>query len=211
MAALVKERYPQFLTGGSAGTPVVSVLFNTDGSVDHTSYEILARGADPKVTIAYLAKRLQIPEAGIEYAGAVRVPSTSNGAVVVAFTEPRQGSTKPPSTPFVSNMVRTPDTRAIDRLLATRYFPESLRRGVAADERLWVLFDSDGQVLRTGDEKGGGSTPITSVLTSRYPGIETQYVTVTPVTNEKLEILKDAGSRPVQLYSVWLKKGSPSP
>jgi hypothetical protein len=73
-----------------------------------------------------------------------------------------------------------------------------------------VLLDREGHVLRSGQEPVESST-WNRTLESRFPGIKTQSITVTPLTNDMGEPTVDAAGRELQLHSVWLAPGSPTP
>ncbi|MFL6604017.1 MAG: M56 family metallopeptidase [Steroidobacteraceae bacterium] len=201
--ALLKERYPVLLREKVKGTPVVNVLFRRDGTVDRTD---LLNGPPKDFTNGYFAKRLGLATEEVAYVGVLQVISPVTGdTILIAFTE-----RKKPNESYVSGLFPIPDTRAIDRAIAERYFAETLKRGVPAQERLWVLLDSDGRVVRTGQDSPIGSQ-LNLALESRFPGIETQYVTATAVTDNNLHPVNDLSGKPLQLYCVWLKKGSSLP
>jgi hypothetical protein len=103
-----------------------------------------------------------------------------------------------------------PDTSAVDRAIVTRFFPDAMEHGVAAGEGLWVLFDRDGNVLRTGREPFEPSN-LNKMLEARYRGITISTVTVTPVTREDAQHVKNASGEDLQLHSLWLDSGSPLP
>jgi hypothetical protein len=73
-----------------------------------------------------------------------------------------------------------------------------------------VLLDRDGHVLRSGQETVKASD-WNRTLESRFPGIKTQGITVTPITNDAGEPLFDEAGGELQLHSVWLAAGSPQP
>ena len=206
LAALVKEHYPKLLSWRAAGTPVVSVLFKPDGSVERTSQTIFdGSAAQFKPTKDYYAKQLNIAPGDVSYVGLQGIVSpTTAQTILVAFTE--RGKSGMPST----SVIGKPDTREIDRSLAERYFPDVLAGGVDPGMRLWILFDSEGRVLRNGREPRG-EEPIGHLLRARFPGIETEYVTNTFITDRTARLIKDRGGEPLGLVCVWLKKGSPLP
>jgi hypothetical protein len=79
-----------------------------------------------------------------------------------------------------------------------------------AGEQPWVLLDREGHVLRSGHE------PVdppqwNRALESRFPGISTQGITVTPITDDAGEPIRNAAGEALHLYSVWLAPGSPPP
>ena len=76
--------------------------------------------------------------------------------------------------------------------------------------RLWILFDSEGHVLRNGQEPRGDE-PIERALKARFPGIETEYVLDTVIYDRTARVIRDSAGEPLGLLCVWLKKGSPLP
>ena len=207
--ALLKERYPQLLRDKVVGTPVVSVLFGTDGSIERTSSEVFhGRPDEFIVTEPFFAERFGIPVDEVAYTNVqfVEIPSAQTG-VLVASTERKNAHS---ATPFVSSIGAFPDTRAIDHALVERYFPLALRRPVPAQVLLWVLLGSDGRVLRTG-QNGSSDPNYNHMLDGQFPGIDTQFVTITPVTDNDLRPVNDSSGKPVQLYCFWLKQGSQLP
>jgi hypothetical protein len=212
MAAVVADRYPRLLKDKTNGVPLVTVLFRPDGSVDRSSYQLLGNEKEFKSTEESeesYARRLGVPAQEIQYVGLEGVQSPSTGqTILVAFTERKLPGRADSGEPDWSSLVKAPDTREIDRLLVERYFADALKAGVAANQRLWVLLDSEGRVLRTGIDASGDTG---QVLKERFPGIETQYETATPVTDQALKPRRDLSGRPLQLLSIWLRKDSPVP
>jgi len=206
LAALVKERYQDLLSRKAAGTPVVSVLFKHDGSVERTSQTMFdGSAAQFEPTKDYYAKQLNIPSSDVSYVGLQGIVSpTTAQTILVAFTE--RGKSGAPSTSVIGKT----DTREIDRSLTERYFPDVLAGGVDAGMRLWILFDSEGHVLRNGREPRGNEG-IGNLLKARFPGIETEYVTNTFITDRTARLVRDRAGEPLGLLCVWLKRGSPVP
>lgn len=206
LAALVQERYPELLSRKTTGTAVVSVLFRNDGSIERTSRALFdGSPLQFKPTRGYYAQQLNIPSGDVSYVGLQGVVSPATGqTILVAFTE--RGKSGAPST----GVIGASDTREIDRSLTERYFPEVLAGSVDAEVRLWILFDSEGHVLRNGREPRGDEA-IDHVLQARFPGIETEYVTNTFVTDRTARLVRDRAGEPLGLLCVWLKKGSPLP
>ena len=85
-----------------------------------------------------------------------------------------------------------------------------MQGGVSTQTRLWVLFDSEGKVVRTGTDTSRPAA-LTGVLETEYPGINTEFIITSPVTNEQMQEVKTSSGEPLQLFSVWLRKGSPLP
>jgi hypothetical protein len=205
--SLLIEKYPELLRDHYDGTPVVSVLFKNDGTVERSSNEIF-RGApdDFRPSEAAYAERFAIKAEEVAYVGlqAMVAPATQT-KILIAFTERKETGL-----PFVSSIIPTPDTRGLDRRIAERYFAAELKNGVSPPERLWVLFDSEGRIMKTGKAMSG-SEAINRVLEAQFPGIETDSVTVTPLTDHNMQPVSRLDGKPLQLFSVWLKKGSPPP
>jgi hypothetical protein len=132
----------------------------------------------------------------------VQVAKGSDKIVLMVYTE----QTKP-GEHFVSSLF--PDTRALDRKLFQQQFPEAAKQGVAAGQNPWVLLDREGRVLRRGIENV--KSDWNEALERRYPGITTREGTVTSITNDAGEPLRDAADNELHLYSVWLAPDSPSP
>jgi hypothetical protein len=130
----------------------------------------------------------------------VMVPGTGT-RIRIAFTQ-KSGA----QTPVLS----VPDTRALDFSLVERYFPAALKGNVPDQSRLWVLFDSDGNVVRTGQDFSAPAA-LPRVLEAEIPGIQTQFITSTPVVGTNSQDVKTASGKTLQLFSIWLRKGSPLP
>ena len=206
LQALVKERYPQLLQQKVNGTPVVNVLFKDDGSVDYSNSEIAAGSPEGLLGKAYYAEHLHMPEDEVAYVGIQGVLSPVTGQVIwVTFTQRKRPDAPPPK-----NVLSAPDTRSIDRSLVQRYFPGALQGGVSAQIRLWVLFDSEGNVLSTGTDTSRPAA-LTEMLETEYPGIRVEYITATPVTDEQMQEVKTSSGEPLQIFSLWLEKGQALP
>ncbi len=206
LQALVRERYPQFWQHQVSGTPVVNVLFKDDGSVDYSNSEIAAASPEGSLGGEYYAQHLHIPAEEVAYVGIEGVLPPLTGQVVwVTFTQRQRPNSPPPQ-----YVLHHPDTRSIDRSLVQRYFPEALQGGVSTQTRLWVLFDSEGNVVRTGTDTSRPAA-LTGVLETEFPGISAEFIISSPVTNEQMQEVKTSSGEPLQLFSVWLRKESPLP
>lgn len=204
--ALIKERFQQLLEQRVTGVPVVNVLFGQDGSVEVSDYGIAPENPEASIDEAYFARHFHLAADEVAFTGLQGVVSATTGQkIMVAFTQKKQ-----PNGPAPKNLFLAPDTRSIDRSLVQRYFPEALQGGVSAQTRLWVLFDNDGKVLRTGTDTSRPAA-LTEVLETQYPGIRVEYITATPVTDEKMQEIETSSGEPLQLFSMWLKKGSTLP
>jgi len=205
-AQIVKARYPQLLNEKLDRNPVVNILFKQDGTVDHADYQVVSGQPEDAIDAAYYAGHFHMEANKVAYMGLRAIVSPSTGQrIVIAFTE-----RKKPNQPYVSKVIHSPDTRAIDRSLTQRYFPDAIKSGAADQERLWVLFDSDGHVVRAGKDSSSG-VALTHVLEERFPGIETEFITATAVTDQRWQPMNTLSGKPLQLFCIWLKKGSSLP
>jgi hypothetical protein len=201
-AALIKERYPTLANQKVAGTPLLIALFNHDGSIARTEQDVFQGPPQAfKATKALFERFGLTPDAvgpmgvqGLEFA---------NQTILVVYTE-RNDQQIPSS----SNVF--PDSRTIDRALTERFFPGVFDHGTAAGEGIWVLFDRQGAVLRTGQESFD-PTKLIPLLESRYPGIKASEMTVTPVVDSNMHPIKILSGGELELYSVWLDVGSSQP
>lgn len=184
----------------------MNILFKEDGTVDRANYEVINGHPEDAIKPTYYAEHFHMDASEVAYLGLHAIVSPSTGQrIVIAFTERQK-----PNQPHVSRIFPAHDTRSIDHSLVQRYFPETLRRGVTEEDRLWVLFNSDGYVVSTGNAPSS-STALTRVLEARFSGIETEFITATPVTDDHYQPINDLSGRPLRLYCVWLRKGSASP
>jgi hypothetical protein len=201
-AALIKERYPALGNPPAAGTPVLIVLFNHDGSIARADTDVFqGLPQDFKASKALFERFGLTPDA----VGPVGVQGMEfgNQAILAVYTERNDQPIA-----FASKVF--PDSRMIDKALAERFFPGAFKHGVSAGEGIWVLFDRDGAVLRTGQESFDPAKLI-PILESRYPRIKASESTVTPVVDATLQPVKMPSGGALQLYSVWLDPGSPLP
>jgi hypothetical protein len=74
-------------------------------------------------------------------------------------------------------------------------------QAAAPNEAIWILFDHESRVLRTGEEPIEPPC-VRKALEERYPGIQISDVTVKPVLER---------GRTLHLHCVWLERGSPLP
>ena len=184
----------------------MNVLFKDDGSVDYSNSEIATGSPEGLLGKAYYAQHLHMPEEEVAYVGIQGVVSPTTGQIVwVTFTQRKRPNAPPPK-----NILPGRDTRSIDRSLVQRYFPEALQGGVSTQTRLWVLFDSEGNVLRTGTDSSRPAA-LTGVLETEFPGIRAEFINTSPVTNEQMQEVKTSSGEPLQLFSVWLAKDSALP
>jgi hypothetical protein len=203
---LLKSKFPGLLEQDVAGTPVVVALFNEDGSITRAEKFISPEAAveSVKVSKATFAV-LGLDEESVPYIGNIgmRHSNDPSKSLLIIYTEAAKSGEQ-----FVSKVF--PDTRAVDRAIFESAFPAAAMNGVSADQGLWVLLDREGHVLRSGQE------PISPpqwnrTLEARFPGIRTEGLTITPITDATGEPIKDRGGKDLQLHSVWLAPDSPPP
>jgi hypothetical protein len=172
-----------------AGTPVLTVLFNSDGTVARSSLQIAAQTSG-----ALTATELQFEPFGLragelQYVGEARVQL-------------------PHSTVFVVFGARS--TQALDRALVEQYFPPALTSGVTGGETFWILFDHAGHVLKHGAEVFQ-STDLRKAVESRYPGIRISDATVAPIIGRSGRPVENSRHKAVKLNCLWLAVDSPIP
>lgn len=199
------SKYPALFTEAGERTPIVAVLVNSDASIAQTALfdsPLPIRQIHPTTD---MFTHLGLEPDDVPYVGAMAMQSATlpNRAVLVVYTERKVAGRQ-----FVSALAR--DSRAVDREIFKQYFAPAVQKGVPAGQRPWVLCDRSGQVLRTGMEAFDPST-LNTTLESRFAGIRTEEITVTPVTDEAGGHVLDADGNAVQLASVWLAPGSPAP
>jgi hypothetical protein len=182
--------------------PMVVVLLNEDWSIARAA-QVISRDELPVDERTFGV--LGLGQDDVPYVGnmGMQAPDNPKHVVLVVYTERNT-----PGKRFVSHVF--PDTRSVDREIFRRYFPQSAKSGVPAGQQPWVLLDRDGHVLRSGQETVKASD-WNRTLESRFPGIKTQGITVTPITNDAGEPLFDEAGGELQLHSVWLAAGSPQP
>lgn len=200
---LLADRFPDALETMEPGSVVVA-LVNEDWSIANAALVYYTgRGRIPVDVRTFGV--LGIEKQDVPYVGAMRMQSPKNPDhwLMVLYTERNT-----PGMRFVSHLF--PDTRAVDRQIFRKYFPEAVRSGVPAGQQVWVLLDREGHVLRSGQESIESSS-WNRALEGRFAGIKTEGITVTPVTNDAGDPVLDQGGKELQLVGVWLAPGSPPP
>jgi hypothetical protein len=199
---MLADRFPDALETAAPGSMVV-VLVNDDWSIGKAALVNAGRSELPMDERTFGV--IGIDSQDVPYVGAMRMqsPKSADHWLLVLYTEHRA-----PGQRFVSHLF--PDTRAIDRQIFRSFFPQAAQSGPPAGQQAWVLLDRAGHVLRSGLEPVD-SAKWNRALEARFPGIRTEGITVTPVTNDSGEPVLDSGGKEVQLTSVWLAKGSPPP
>lgn len=202
---MLLTRYPDLLEQDRSGTAAVVVLLNEDWSIAKAAQVNFEESLEKLELKEGVFGILGIAEDAVPYVGHMGIQSPHNPAhrVLVVFTE-----RSTPGEGFVSRVAM--DYRSEDRAIFQHYFPEASSKGTPAGQGFWVLVDRGGQVLRSGQEPFETSG-WNRALEARFPGIRTQEVTLTPITDAAGEPLKDSGGKDLQLYSVWLAPGSPPP
>lgn len=188
LETVVKEHYPQLWTDRIEGMPVVTLLFEPDGSVARTKLEIRPHQHDT-LTVSEEDFNFYGYGGRLRYIGEARVELPVN-TVIVLF-----GGL---------------DSSDLDRALVEHYFPQALKQGAPPNEGIWILFTHEGRVLRTGEESFD-TRSLRSLLEKRYPGIQTSDMSLTPVIGGDGRPIKSASGQALQLHSVWLAAGSPMP
>lgn len=201
----IEAHYPGLFKRKVDGTPVAILLLNDDGSIAKSAQIIRAEPiekihVDESMFSSIGMERDQVPYAG---AMAMQSPTDPDHKVLVVYTEKKVGDER-----FVSRLFA--NTRSLDRDIYQQHFPALARNGVPKGTKLWVLFDRDGRVLRSGQESMAYDK-IAPTLEARFAGIKTREVTVTPVVDANSQQVVDAGGHDVQLTSVWLAPDSPKP
>ena len=199
---VLAQRFPGLLEQDHERMPMVVVLLDQDWSIARAA-QVISRDELPidegTFGIIGLAKE------DVPYVGNMGMQSPTNPAhkVLMVYTERAT-----PGRRFVSHVF--PDNRAVDREIFRQHFPEAAKDGVPAGVQPWILLDREGHVLRSGQE---AVVPAewNRTLETRFPGIKTQGITVTPITNDEGEPVFDGAGKELQLNSVWLAPGSPLP
>jgi beta-lactamase regulating signal transducer with metallopeptidase domain len=199
---VLADRFPGLLERDGPGTAMVVLLLNDDWSVARAAQVITMDDIQPTESIFGV---LGLAKEQVPYIGnmGMQSPDNPNHKVLMVYTE-----RSTPGKRFVSHVF--PDTRAVDRAIFQRYFPHAVKHGVPAGEQVWVLLDREGHVLRSGLDPVEASQ-WNRTLESRFPGIRTEGITVTPITDDAGEPVRDAAGTELQLHSVWLAPGSPPP
>jgi beta-lactamase regulating signal transducer with metallopeptidase domain len=202
--AMLKQHYPKLLTDKTSGTPVFVVLYDSAGKMERWDLAETFKGSPQEFRASdSIFERFGVKQEELGLVGVQGMESKANKMLVVFSYRKGPNTSYPPAGLF-------PDTSAIDRAIVARFFPDAMQKGVAAGEGLWVLFDPEGNVLRTGHEPFAPNT-LEQMIESRYRGIEISTITVAPVTREDAQHVKNASGEDLQLHSLWLDSSSPLP
>lgn len=204
---LLETKYPGLLEAQHTDLPVILVLFDETGEIEKSlrSGSLPSPDAEIKLTRDMFGP-LGLSEDFVPYMAinGVQSPNDSAKKVLVVYTE--RGA---PGKLFVSHLF--PDTRELDREIYRHYFPKAAKQGAPAGQRAWVLFDAAGHGLRSGMEPLPIAGNWDKLIESRFTGIRTGGVTLTPITDAAGDAIKDAAGTGLQLVSVWLAADSPLP
>ena len=167
ITGLVKARYPQLLLGNFVGTPVLTVLFNTDGTIERSDIQMSTEQRAQSLTATESQfHRFGLRLGDLQYVGMARVALPGGSALVVFGA-------------------RT--SEELDRALVEKYFPDVLTQPDKAGDELWILFDHAGHVLKSGEESVT-SDDLEKRLLARYPGIRISDVKESPVKGTSLHL-----------------------
>jgi len=189
LQALIRDRYPQLGIETTPGIPVLTVLFDLYGEIVRSELEFSTR---PPAELAASEESFAHFGTAVGDLQYVADPSFQTAANTMFVIFGGLGS------------------RQLDRSLVQRFFPQIVSGGASLNQGIWILFDHQGRVLRTGQEQFAPGS-LSSVLESRYPGIRTADLTATPVVGQDSQRLKDPRGRPLQLTCLWLAADSPPP
>lgn len=115
---------------------------------------------------------------------------------------------------YFTDPIDTVDREALERKILARYFPEVLKHGVARGQ-LWLILDSEGRVLATGQEAvtpapmgGLSSEDIELAVGKHYPGLQAhQFSMRTIFLDSSPQPLKDINGVLALLSCLWLLAG----
>ena len=189
LEALIEKRYPELLTQKITGTVMVTVLFEADGALIDTAFEIAPNDSQSLTASETQFARFGLSAGDLRYLGESRIQTPLNTVLVVFGGR---------------------DSHTLDRALIERYFPDVLSQGVAQQMGIWILLDHEGRVLRTGEE-AFDSSALKTVLETRYPGIRTAEMTTSPVLARDGKPVTNSAGEALRLHCVWLAPGSPTP
>ena len=189
LEALIKARFPQLWVEKLNGLAVVTVLLDPHGDLVRSDLEIVTPPAGELTASEGQFAHFGLSAGDLRYVGEARIDLPLN-TVFVVFGGMGSGE--------------------IDRALVAKIFPKGLSQGAAVHDAIWILFDREGRVVRTGEEHVDPRT-LRKLLEARYPGIQTSEMTVSPVLGQDRRPVKNSTGEPLQLYSVWLAAGSPLP
>ncbi len=186
---VIRERYPNLEKQDFSGTPLVTVLFSADGTVVATHLERLPDKASAPVASEAQFQRLGVTQGTLQYVGTARV-AVGNSSPIVIFA--------------------ARDSRDLDRALIEHYFPRAINERATDDRTLWILFDHDGRVIRTGSEVLNPKT-FARTLEHRFSGIHTDEMMAVEIWSKDGKPVRNGAHHRLKLECVWLTGGSPVP
>jgi hypothetical protein len=189
LESLIESRYPRLTTQRITGTALVTVLFDADGTLAASNLEIMAAPVSVLTASELRFASFGLAAGELKYLGVARI-SLPRNTILVIFGEK--------------------DSRELDLALVAHLFPNVLAQGVPAGQGIWVLFDHDGKVLRSGQERFEAKD-LRRMLEARFRGIRTSDMTVTPVIDRQEPLVKPSRNSALQLHCVWLAVGSSLP
>jgi hypothetical protein len=189
LTGLVQENYPQLLIGSFVGTPVLTVLFNPDGTVARSSLQLYPEPSGQLTASEAQFAAFGLHSGELQYVGEARLELSSRTVLVVFGARSSQ---------------------VLDRELVEQYFPQVATHSVKAGESLWILFDHAGHLLRHGAEAVDPSS-FGKALETRYPGIHISDATVASVIGRDDHPVQDSRQHALQLNCLWLTVDSPLP
>jgi hypothetical protein len=189
LAALVRARYPQLLSARLTAIPVVTMLFNPDGSVARSNLQILAQTSGTLTAAETRFADFGVRSGELQYLGETPV-QLPNATVLVVFG--------------------ARSDEVLDRELVERYFPQVLTSGIPGGQTLWILFDHDGHVRKYGAERIQ-SADLRKMMKIRYPGIHIADASIEPIMSRSGRPLEDLQHEAVHLSCLWLAADSALP
>lgn len=202
LQALVEEHYPQLWQGKAESDPSVIFLFKADGTVERTDLAELAAGTATSAAFG----RFGLTSQELGYVSAVNVSSSvTKKKISVIYAERKRSDP-------IYRYFRPTDVTAVDRAIVGRYFPALFRGDELPIGQLWVLLDSSGQVLRSGQEAvSADSSSVARAVMTRFPGIQIDPISTSQAFDRNLQPMMDRDGNVIGLFSLWLKPGSTLP
>ena len=168
----------------------MTILFNSDGTLANTHVEFTREGTATLAASEEQFARFGLSAGRMQYIGVGRIQLPTTQAVVIFGAA---------------------DTRELDRALIERFFPEALTRRAPANRHLWILFDHEGRVLRTGEDLIAPEN-LRATLEARFPGIHTAAdMTSGPVLGPDGRPVENLDHHALELDCVWLTQDSVLP
>jgi hypothetical protein len=187
LMGLMRDNYPQLLIGSFVGTPMLTVLFNPDGTVGRSSLQLYTEASTQLTASEAQFAGFGLHSGELQYVGEARLELSSRTVLVVFGARSGQ---------------------VLDRELVEQYFPRAITGDVEVGESLWILFDHAGHVLRYGAE-AVNPLSLVKILETRYPGIHISDTAVAPVIGRDDHPVEDSRHHAVQLNCLWLTVDSP--